>query len=340
MLDWDKVNQQIQDGYISKQSHPTEPLTIYNYTQKAQYDWHWTPETMACRGLIIADDGEIAARPFPKFFSIEQRGDEPLPSEPFKVYEKVDGSLGILYSTKDGWAIATRGSFISEQAQWATRHLQDKYIGVKFNPNYTYLFEIIYPGNQIVVNYGDFADLVMLAVIRKNDGMDMPLEDLGFPVVRLYDGVKDFAELAQYEEPNKEGFVIRFESGLRVKAKFAEYKRLHRLLTGLSARGIWEALQHPEGLQLILDKVPDEFYAWVRATENQIKQAYSDIRERCLFDFSNFLDTGDRKTTALYFKTCPYPAILFKMLDGQSYEKMIWKLIYPDASRPFVEDQE
>ena len=337
MLNWDLVKEQAEQGYISRQRHTDAPFTIYNYSAKAQYNWHWTPETMACRGLIVADNGEIIARPFPKFFSIEQRGDEPLPVEPFKVYEKVDGSLGVLYHVNGEPRIATRGSFVSEQAQWATKHLQGKYAGVRFNPDYTYLFEIIYPGNQIVVNYGDFADLVMLAVIRKSDGADMPLEDLGFPMVRLYDGVTDFAELAQFEEPNKEGFVIRFESGLRVKAKFAEYKRLHRLLTGLSARGIWEAMQTEEGLQPVLDRVPDEIYSWVKATENDLWQRFLAIERQCKSDFK---DLGDRKANALYYKTCSYPHILFKMLYSAEYAPMVWKLIYPEAMRPFREDDE
>lgn len=336
-LDWNSIAELVEQGYISARRHPNAPLTIYNYTAKCQYDWKWTPETMACRGLIIADAGEIVARPFPKFFSIEQRGDEPLPVEPFEVYEKVDGSLGVLYFVDGQPCIATRGSFTSEQAEWATAHLRAKYAGTRFNPDYTYLFEIVYPDNQIVVDYGDFADLVMLAVIRKSDGKDMPLEDLGFPVVKLYDGIKDFAELSQYEEPNKEGFVIRFESGLRVKAKFAEYKRLHRLLTALSARGIWEAMQSEEGLRPILERVPDEFYSWVKQTESALWQQFLAIEHQCKADFK---DLGDRKTTALYFKTRPNPHILFKMLDGAEYAPLIWKAIYPEASRPFREDAE
>lgn len=337
MLNWEAVKEQAEQGYISRQRHPDAPFTIYNYSAKSQYDWHWTPETMACRGLIVADDGEIIARPFPKFFSIEQRGDEPLPVEPFKVYEKVDGSLGILYHVNGESYIATRGSFVSDQARWATAHLHSKYGSVQFNSDYTYLFEIIYPDNQIVVDYGDFAGLVMLAVIRKSDGADMPLEDLGFPMVKLYDGIKDFAELAQFEEPNKEGFVIRFDSGLRVKAKFAEYKRLHRLLTGLSARGVWEAMQTAEGLQPIIDRVPDEFYQWVRYTERNLRDHFTRIELHCKSDFR---DLGDRKTTALYFQTCAFPAVLFKMLDGKDYASLIWKAIYPEASKPFREDDE
>lgn len=339
-MDWQKVEEQVQAGYIAKQRHRMAPLTIYNYTHKCQYDWYWTPETMACRGLIVADDGQIVARPFPKFFSIEQL-DGNLPSGPFEVYDKLDGSLGVLYFDpgKSGAPmIATRGSFTSPQAQFATNKLRTEYHWIDLNPARTYLFEIIYPENRIVVDYGEMEDIILLAVIDTATGKDLPLEYIGFETVKRYDGIVDFAELAALEDPNKEGFVVRFiESGQRVKMKFAEYKRLHRLLTGLSARGIWEAMQAPEGLQPIIDRVPDEFYAWVRTVEEQLKAEYAAIEDRCKEDFK---DLGDRKTTALYFKTCPHPAILFNMLDGKNYAPLIWKAIHPEASRPFKEADE
>ena len=56
-------------GYLTCRQHPTEPLLIWNYTQKTQWERHWTPETMACRGLITTPEGEVAARPFGKFFN-------------------------------------------------------------------------------------------------------------------------------------------------------------------------------------------------------------------------------------------------------------------------------
>ncbi len=52
-LDVDAILEQIDAGYIRMNPHPTADLRILNYTQHAQYDWHWTPETMQCRGLIV-----------------------------------------------------------------------------------------------------------------------------------------------------------------------------------------------------------------------------------------------------------------------------------------------
>jgi RNA ligase len=42
----------VDERYISVQKHPTLPLLIWNYTPKTQFENHWTPETMMCRGLI------------------------------------------------------------------------------------------------------------------------------------------------------------------------------------------------------------------------------------------------------------------------------------------------
>ena len=138
-------------GYISTQVHPNMPLMIHNYTQRCQFDRHWNTTTLDCRGLITDMEGNIVCRPFPKFFNVEEHEAEnsPLPelnwNQSFTVTEKMDGSLGILYESHDGLAIATRGSFTSEQAVEATRIFREKYGSFKPIPWCTYLFEIIYP---------------------------------------------------------------------------------------------------------------------------------------------------------------------------------------------------
>ncbi len=77
-----------------------------------------------------------------------------LKSSNFDVYEKMDGSLGILYWIDDKPFLATRGAFESEQAIKGTELLRKHQNLNKLNRNYTYLFEIIYPSNRIVVDYG------------------------------------------------------------------------------------------------------------------------------------------------------------------------------------------
>jgi len=329
------LQQMIDERLVSVQKHPGADLFIYNYTNKAQYDRVWNEITLQSRGLILDAGLKIVARPFKKFFNLEEHPADEIPDEPFETFEKIDGSLGILYWLNDKPNIATRGSFTSDQAVRATKTLNEKYAHTfeKLERNATYLFEIIYPENRIVVDYGDTDDLIMLAVIANNTGLDLPLPDIGFPIVKKYDGINDLKQIKTLEEENKEGFVIKFKSGLRVKVKFTEYLRLHRLVTGVSNLVIWEHLAEGRSFEDLLEKVPDEFYDWVKKTSDELKSQYDKILTECKNAFKQLNPDShrDRKETALYFQTQKYPAVLFAMLDGKPYDKIIWKMLRPQV---------
>jgi len=336
-----ELQQLITDRYVSVQKHPTADLFIYNYTPKTQYERLWNEWTLACRGLILDGAGNVVARPFAKFFNLSELDPAQIPDEPFTVFEKMDGSLGILYWLNNQPAIATRGSFTSEQARWATALLHNRYAHTfdKLDRTKTYLFEIIYPRNRIVVDYGTRETLVLLAIIDNATGHDETLtnaERIGFPVVPRYDGIADFRTLTALETPNSEGFVVLFERGLRMKIKLAEYVRLHRILTGVSNLAIWEYMAAGKPLDELLDAVPDEFYAWVKQTKAQLESQFQAIEAECR---TNFRDHGDRKTNALYYQTQRYPAVLFKMLDGQPYDQIIFKHIRPAFQKAFKTDE-
>ena len=67
-----EIEEAISEGLISKRKHPELPIYILNYTPAAQYGWKWTRATVNCRGLIVDDSWNIIARPFKKFFTVEQ----------------------------------------------------------------------------------------------------------------------------------------------------------------------------------------------------------------------------------------------------------------------------
>lgn len=148
LFDAKALRHEIEDGYIREVYHPTEPLAILNYTDKAQYDRHWNEVTRVCRGLIYnTETHEVVARPFEKFFNWNEPEAAIGLDEPVVALEKMDGSLGILYpKPSGGYAIATRGSFTSEQALRGTLIWEAKYAS-RFVPEagYTALFEIINP---------------------------------------------------------------------------------------------------------------------------------------------------------------------------------------------------
>ena len=328
------LEQLIAEKFITVQKHPNADLYIYNYTVQTQYEKHWNEWTMACRGLILDEDFKIVARPLPKFFNLGERPEQEIPAGDFDVFEKMDGSLGILYPIDGTYRVATRGSFSSDQAIEATRMLHTTYQQAipKLRQDRTYLVEIIYPENRIVVDYGDARKLVLIAVIDNATGADLPLESIGLPIVKQYEGIRDIGQLQAMEEQNREGFVLRYPSGLRLKLKFEEYVRLHRILTQISSIDIWEILRRGEDLAVLLRDVPDEFYHWVHATVDKLQEAFAALEQEARAEFK---DLGDRKSNALYYQTCKYPSILFKMLDGEDYSEIIWKHLRPEYERPF-----
>lgn len=283
----------IETGYVRQRAHPDLPLSILNYTQRCQYDHAWTNTSRACRGLIYnTDTMEVVARPWPKFHNYGEHEDGTLDMDaPCYVTDKMDGSLGILYPTFDGCAIATRGSFESEQAIHATELLRERYPTFSPRPGLTYLFEIIYADNRVVLDYGDMDDLVLLGVLDTETGLDYQ----GYfhwpgPFCEIMPGTTLADALALPPRPNAEGVVVTYLTGLKVKIKQDDYVALHRIMTHLNARNVWEVAAVRACAHIIhdakhwgsflgidparaeevialedgwLDGVPDEFFGWV-----------------------------------------------------------------------------
>ncbi|MBL0913777.1 MAG: hypothetical protein IBJ09_15530 [Bacteroidia bacterium] len=339
MFEKDNIQRLTDEGYLQIQKHPDAELYIYNYAPKTQYEGFWNEITLQCRGLILDAWGNPVARPFAKFFNLGERPDEVLPDEPFEVLDKLDGSLGILYRLDGKPYIASRGSFTSEQAQEATRLLYEKYADAipLLQEGFTYLFEIIYPENRIVVNYGTERALHLLAVIETATGTEHEPQDIGFPLAEKFHGIRDIATLKERSTENREGFVIRFRNGFRVKVKFEEYLRLHRIVTGVSNLSIWEMLRDGMPQEELLEHVPDEFYRWVKETIQMLQKQYTEIEIQSRSDF-RILNT--RKETALYFQTCKYPSVLFYMLDQKNYAPVIWKMIRPAYRKAWLRDEQ
>ena len=341
--DLDTLNYYLGTGHLEKNDHPIMPLTIWNYSRDCQYSRDWDAITMACRGLVLDKEGTVIARPFRKFFNLEEWDPALLPKfEDCEIYEKMDGSLGILFYYRDEWHLATKGSFTSEQAIKGKEILQ-KYKYKYLPTDCTYLFEIIYPENRIVVDYAGEEKLVLLASIQTDteeewDIYSQGYEELGFELVKKYDAVQDYKELKSLIRENQEGFVLKFKNGFRIKIKGEEYVRLHRLLTNFSNVDIWELLRDGMDLDNFLERVPDEFDSWVRNTVMDLVVSFENIER----DYKNYYEdicrrvgTEDRKTFAEEAKRYDHSSILFSMLTGKDYSSYIWKLIRPQYQKPF-----
>ena len=376
ILPFDLLKQMLDEGYIRSQVHPQyKELVILNYSESAQFDRAWNAATIACRGLIVVcgpngldADAVVLARPFGKFHNLNTDGqpetmEANLPTDTPLVTEKLDGSLGILYQWDSQWWVATRGSFDSDQARWATAWFRQN-VGkwIMAESDATAVFEIVYQQNRIVIDY-DWEGMVLLGVIDNYFGRELPRESVEWiagdnhvGVVKKFD--KTLAECASENNVNEEGYVLTYSNGVKIKCKFPEYVRLHRVLTGLNPRAIWELLSQDSGaaVDAILNdpKMPAVFLAWFRGWVEQLRGKYAALERDALRAFARrpkFKETKDahdlvdvspalrRKAAAMYFKQTPHlMSVLFAMLDGKDYAGIIWGKIEPRGDATFKKD--
>lgn len=350
------------DGLLYSQTHPTLPLTIWNYTEKVQYEGLWDEITLSCRGLITEDTtGKVLIQPFKKFFNYEELiHKDVIPSKGDYVYiqEKMDGSLGILFCYKGEWIMATRGSFTSDQAIKGLELLKQKYpvFDRAWMKEYAYLVEIIYKENQIVVDYNGEDKITFLSVVL-NEGYDCwkPTDETELHWttacsifagngIKKSDIVKTeqhfsfsdslYKQLKAQNETNKEGFVLRFFPGnFRMKIKFEDYIRLHKVMTNLSTTAIWEVLSAGSTMDTLLEDVPDEFYNKIKEYELGLVSRFIEIRDNAISECARIavrVTDGDRKSFAELAKKYQYPGLLFSLLDGKDINQSIWKHIKPE----------
>lgn len=375
----------INQGLVDTSFHPEFPLVLFTYSRKCVREQTWDQVTTKCRGLIAnTETDDIVARPFEKFFNYGDpqaglqltRGvcESPVPGnavifdEPNTIYEKMDGFLCTLYEWGGKYYIASKGSFDSPHAKWATATLNQRE-SLTLPPGYTPVFEGITKNLRIVVDYGDREELILLGLINIETG-----EELSHASLMTWASVNGFKTpdvfnitLAQANDnaissgsKNVEGYVAVWQrpgmTPFRLKIKYQDYLRIHRLVTGVSPKRVLEALVN--GWTSELNEWTDASTPWfshfiekwrtaLNAKYLEYKTAASDAFDEAKkivmapriegkFDFF-----PTRKQWAEEFKKHPEElhAILFAMLDGKNVEPVIWKKIKPmiSGSHPMID---
>jgi RNA ligase len=279
------------------------------------------------------------------------------------VSDKFDGSLGIAYRQPDGlWAIATRGSFESEQAKHATELLRDRTgegpVAIDNDPflinhmsnggKATPLFEIIYPGNRIVVDYGNLDTLKGLGAVWIDSG-----DYIGWGGAGTFD-FRTFREVLEAKpRDNAEGFVVWLDRYTAVKIKQDDYVELHRIVTGLNRKSVWRALKEGEPtFKALQEQLPDELYNWSSDVAKEIREEYANhiweiddwyvsTLEQDVWvsedpSAPDFLEI-DRKKFALAVQKGvdgirppeEYRGFMFSILDGRDISDKVWSMVEP-----------
>lgn len=320
-------------GLISVQENGR--FLSFCYTKECQFNKEWDDFTRIARGLIFDTRLQVFHCTLAKFMNYGELSEEERPKgEIVEVSNKYDGSLIILYfDIEEGeWRTATKGSFKSDQAYWAQKWFNEKPIDL--NPYVTYLCEAIYEENQIVVKY-DWTGMVFLAAYRNNGFDEINLEE-HFNDIPLYGRYKlretfDIRNLndvdPMLQQKNFEGVVVKYTCGTRVKFKSDEYCALHKLVTGVTRRRVWELLynemtSNPGDMKISEWKrnVPEEFWPEVDEWANEYIRTISCSIGGAAMIFDKIKDLPTRKEFALVASRYDglTKSLLFMMLDNKT----------------------
>src|ERR1017187_4459144 len=306
----------VETRLVDVATHPEFPMEMFTYGREAVHTNNWDAVIRKCRGIIydVVTD-EIIARNFEKFFNLGTANmpetnpanwEESLyaPKEP-EVWEKMDGFLCTAYAYNGQTYIASKGSFDSIHAKWATAWYAANVKG-EWPLGYTPVFEGICSSIRIVVDYEDFEGLVLLALVNNETGEELNRESTriwatanGVETPDTYDLTWQAASMKAIDTTveNFEGYVLVWrrpgQTPFRLKVKYVDYLRLHRMVSGVSAKAIYNCLagnEYKGDLDEWIDESTPWFSKfvskWVRALTllhddymSQARAAYADARE-------------------------------------------------------------
>lgn len=316
-----KLDEYVKMGLVRSQTHPNLPLTIYVYTELTSFERLWNNVTMACRGLVVNDEGRCIVRCLSKFFNEDEPHalcGMPVDQEPI-LYNKLDGSLIQIVNDKEyGLLITSKGSFTSDQAKWAKEIVEEKYIIEDFKQGLTYVFELIHPENRIVLDYNGLRGLFLLAVIETDTGLEYNIDRY------IFDKVEVVQDRKKHLAGMVEGVVVKTGSH-RVKVKTGEYIRLHRIVTEFTPKRVWEALKDGDSLEF--QNMPEEFQKWLDDTIKDLQTKYNDIEIDALKEYRKTENLTDKEIGLS--KNLRYKGIIFMVRNGKNPEQTIWKMIKP-----------
>lgn len=246
-------------GVIIKQDND---LTLLKYHQFETPRNHLTNQ---CRGTIVNDE-RIVCRGFYRFFNYGEEEASVIDWDTAVVQEKLDGSLIRFFFYHGWWHIATNGIIDAHDADMEGVKYNNFYDLVndylesnnlwdelqKFDPDYTYLFELTSPYNRVVVPYKN-TTLTFITRIHNETGKEAG-NHTNFQSVKEYHIGKDECFKKVDEMPySEEGYVVKDGNNNRIKVKSPAYVRVHRIKgdTSPTAKHILEMIHSGEHTEFL-----------------------------------------------------------------------------------------
>ena len=341
MIDYNKFEQLASEGILLKNKDKYKTLTLFQYKTGIS---NWSDPTIRqSRGIVFDNAGGLVVRPYDKFFNYHQyrwletenaenlsanmtllqkkevqRMTEWENNTPFKVEEKLDGSLMCVSVLNDELLVTASGSIDGEHSQYFYNMLNEKFSVAELEKlkemikGKTVIFEYIHPNiDPKVVEY-DYKDIVLHGLIDVETGYDYAfeteLEDLAqafnFKRPYIYEDIQSeedtLKKLDTLENENYEGFVVSFNMGKgvvkRLKFKTESYVSLHSahgMINGNkpTLKGLMEVYKLIESDEIddVLNKLSSNRFAIERV--DKVKKVYDNFEEmkkRVLSDIQEY----------------------------------------------------
>lgn len=283
-----------------------------------------------CRGIILDEDNDwkIVSYPYDKFFNYGEKHAPTIDWNTARVYEKLDGSLMVLYYYKGFWQVQTSGRadagggvgslpFSFRDLFWNT--WKELKYSLPLQTNRCYMFELCNPYNRVVVQHTEVS--LTLCGVRNLDNLleEDPLfwaEKYGWATPSMYslNSLPQIVKASEFLDPVKsEGYVVCDNNFTRIKIKSPNYVDIAFFAKqSFNSKRMVRLVVLNEGAEFL-----NYFPEWKEHYDGWLEK-YNSLIANIEKDYCHFQQITDQKDFALAIKHLPYSSILFSLRNGKT----------------------
>jgi hypothetical protein len=280
------------------------------------------------RGIIFDrdKDWEIISYPYDKFFNYGEGKAATIDWSTAKVYEKLDGSLMVLYYYDDKWHVSSSGTPDGAGAiRNCDLNLAELFWQVWEELGYQlptdiehcYIFELMTKQNQII-SIPDRNRLVLHGARNiktlAESAPDFWANKYSWELVSSYPLTSDVEVKAAANLLNpivSEGYVVCDRNFNRVKIKSPQYVAIGHLMGGFSSLNLVKIIIANEGDEFLV------YFPELTDLYRSMKEAYRSLMIEIDCNWERYKEISIQKDFALAIKDLPYQSILFALRGGK-----------------------
>jgi RNA ligase len=282
------------------------------------------PVVQQARGIILdeAKNWEIVSYSYSKFFNYGELLALNIDWRSTKIYDKLDGSLMVLYPYEGHWHVQSSGTADAQgkilphdvtfrDLFWQTWQSLG-YVLPSILP-YSLSFELLTPLNRIIVPQNKVR-LVLhgvrnLETLQEEDPI-LWATKYNWEAVGIYSfhSWEALLEASKVLKPDMgEGYVVCDGNYQRIKVKSPHYIALHQLKDSLSPKRLLEVVLNNEGDEVLA------YFPELRKPYDALQQRLEELTKNIEVGYEENKHMPDQKSFALAVKHLPYSSVLFNL---------------------------